>query len=114
MSKLIIGCLAAASVLSACAKQPSAIAPAEVSRSAFSGMNCNSLRTQLYEVETRLGQISAAQSAEASKDAAWVAGGLLFIPVALVAAAGPDHSGDIATLKGQQNALKGQMVASSC
>ena len=114
MSKLFVGSILAASVLSACAQQPTSIAPAEVSRSAFSGMSCNSLKTQLYETETRLGQLSAAQSAEASKDAAWVAGGLLFIPVALVAAGGADHSGDIATLKGQQNALKGQMVASSC
>jgi hypothetical protein len=114
MSKSVVCALTALIGVSACAQQPAAIAPAEVSRSAFSGASCNSLRTQLYETETKLGQLSAAQAAEANKDAAWVAGGLLFLPVALVAAAGVDHSGEIATLKGRQNALKAEMVATRC
>ena len=100
--------------VSACAQQPNAIAPAEVSRSAFSGNSCHSLRTALFETETKLGQVSAAQSAEASKDAGWVAGGLLFLPVALVAAGGPDHSSEIATLKGRKNALDAELIASNC
>jgi hypothetical protein len=106
--------LAAVSLVSACAQQPSAIAPAEVSRSAYSGSSCNSLKTNLYEVETKLGHLNAAQTAEANKDTAWVAGGLLFVPIMLVAAGGPDHAGEIATLKGQKNALTAQMVATNC
>ena len=112
--KKSIFAMSALVVVSACAQQPNAIAPAEVSRSAYTGNSCQSLRTSLYQTETKLGQLSAAQSAEASRDAGWVAGGLLFLPVALVAAGGPDHSGDIALLKGQKNALSAEMVASNC
>lgn len=112
--KKMMTALSAIVAVSACAQQPTSIAPAEVSRSGYAGASCNSLRTELYETETKLGQLSAAQSAEASKDAAWVAGGLLLWPAALVAAGGPDYSGDIANLKGQRNALKAQMVSSNC
>ncbi len=101
--------------LSACAQQPDAITPAEVSRSAYSGIGCQTLTRQLYSVETRLGELSAAQTAEANKDAAWVAGGaLLFFPVMAVAAAGPDHAGEISRLKGQKIALDEQMLHSQC
>ena len=116
MKNLYVGAsLLAAMFLSACAQQPSAIAPAEVSRSAYSGASCRTLTSQLYSVETQLGELSAAQRAEANKDAAWVAGGaLLFFPAMAVAAAGEDHAGEIATLKGQKNALNEQMIYSNC
>ena len=84
--KKMMTALSAIVAVSACAQQPTSIAPAEVSRSGYAGASCNSLRTELYETETKLGQLSAAQSAEASKDAAWVAGGLLLWPAASVAA----------------------------
>lgn len=106
--------MSAVITISACAQQPNAIAPAEVSRSAYTGNSCHSLKTSLYQTEMKLGQLSAVQSAEASKDAGWVAGGLLFLPVALVAAAGPDHSSEIAILKGQKNALREEIVSSRC
>ena len=114
-TRYIAGAILAALALSACAQQPSAIAPAEVSRSVYSGVGCTTLAKQLYSVETRLGELSAAQSAEANKDAAWVAGGaLLFFPVMAVAAAGEDHAGEIAKLKGEKNALREQMLISNC
>jgi hypothetical protein len=79
------------------------------------GASCNSLQAQLFSVETKLGNLSAAQTAEANSHAAWVAGGaLLFLPVMAVAAAGPDHAGEIASLKGQKNALREQMIFSGC
>lgn len=116
MTKLaVLGTLAATTLISACAQQPDAIAPASISRGAYSGASCRSLQTQLFTVESRLGELSAAQSAEANKDAAWVAGGaILFFPAMAVAAAGPDHSGEIATLKGKRNALSAEAVASGC
>lgn len=114
MIKSVLAIFTATCLVSACARQPTAIAPADVSPGAYSELGCKALATELYSAETKLGQLSAAQSAEASKDAAWVAGGVLFLPVALVAAGGADHSGEIATLKGQQNALKAQMVSQGC
>ena len=93
----------------------SKIAAAEVSRSAYSNTSCKTLSKQLYTVETRLGNLSAAQKAEANKDAAWVAGGaLLFFPAMIVAATGEDHAGEIATLKGKKNAISEQMIMSNC
>ena len=116
MSKrYLIGSLIASTLISACAQQPSAIAPADVSRDAFAGTSCKSLAAQLYSTETKLGHLSAAQKAEANKDAAWVAGGaLLFVPAMAVAAMGEDHAGEIATLKGEKNAISSQMIAQSC
>ena len=69
----------------------------------------------MYSTETKLGQLSAMQKAEANKDAAWMAGGaLLFFPVMALAAAGEDHAGDIARLKGERNAINEQMLVSNC
>ncbi|WP_129590258.1 hypothetical protein [Roseovarius nitratireducens] len=60
-------------------------------------------------------ELSAAQTSAANADTAWVTGGaLLFFPVMAVAAAGPDHADEIASLKGQRNALREQTVASGC
>ena len=111
----VLGALAATTLITACAQQPNAIAAADVSRDAYSGASCRSLQTQLFSVETKLGELSAAQTAEANKDAAWVAGGaLLFLPVMAVAASGPDYAGEISSLKGQKNALRAQVVAAGC
>ena len=61
MKKAVVICsLTAAIALSACAQQPNAIAAADVSRQAYAGASCRSLQTQLYAVETKLGELSAA------------------------------------------------------
>lgn len=110
-----LGAIVSATLLSACAQQPDRIVAADVSRAAYDGVSCRSLQTQLFSVETKLGELSAAQTSAANADAAWVAGGaLLFFPVMAVAAAGPDHAGEIASLKGQRNALREQTIASGC
>lgn len=112
---IILGATAATAFLSACAQQPNNIVAAEVSRDAYSGASCRSLQTELFSVETKLGELSAAQTSAANADAAWVAGGaLLFFPAMAVAAAGPDYAGEIASLKGQKNALRSQMISSGC
>jgi hypothetical protein len=110
-----LGVVIAGSILAGCAQQPDQIVAADVSRQAYSGASCRSLQTQLFSVETKLGELSAAQTSAANADAAWVAGGaLLFFPAMAVAAAGPDHAAEIASLKGQRTALREQMIASSC
>lgn len=112
---VLVAPIIAAALVSGCAQQPSKIAAAEVNRSAFIASSCRTLSSHLYSVETKLGQLSAAQKAEADKDAAWVAGGaLLFFPAMAVAAAGEDHAGEIAKLKGQKNAISEQMIISNC
>lgn len=107
--------LAAASLVPACAQQTGSIPAAAVSRNDYHGASCRSLQPELFSVETRLGDLSAAQTAAANADTAWVVGGaLLFLPAMAVAAAGPDYAGESAALKGQKNALPSQIAASSC
>jgi hypothetical protein len=113
--KSIIALLAVVGTLSACAQQPGQIAAAPVTQGAHDRLSCKQIASELYVTQSRLGQLSAAQQAEANKDAAWVAGGaLLFFPAMIVAAAGEDHAADIAKLKGDEQSLMSSKIRKGC
>ncbi len=113
--KKIIALTAIFASLSACASQPSQIAPSRIAHGTHDNLSCKEINKRLYMTQTTLGQLSAAQKAEADKDAAWVAGGaLLFFPAMVVAAAGEDYSGDIARLKGDEISLTSSKMLKSC
>jgi len=110
-----LGGIAIAATLAGCAQNPDAIQAADVSRSAYNGVSCQTLRAELYETESGLGQLEAAQRAERNKDTAWVTGGaLLFFPAMVVAAAGEDHTTEIARMKGERNAMRSAMISRGC
>lgn len=102
-------------VLVGCAQRPESIQAARFASDTFTGLSCKSLKTRMFEVDSRLAPLVSAQSRAASADAAWMAGGaILFFPAMAVAATGPDHSDEIADLKGQRQALEVAMLKNGC
>ena len=110
LKKYIRPCfLIAALAASSCAKTPNAIAPIAPPPSAYRGMSCRELGSELRSVVAKLEVASARQTQAAQNDAAGVF--LLGVPVASLA--GADMEAEVASLKGQKLALD-DTVARRC
>lgn len=107
--------VAALAVATACAPSPDQITATYFSPNAFSGMNCGQLLTERAAIAQRLPDLVARQDRAASQDAAMVTGAVLLLPIAgLFAAGGEDHSAEIASLRGQADAVAAAIRASGC
>ena len=101
-------------LLSACATASQDIAPTYVSPMQYSGMTCEQIAVEVNRVQLRATELSGKQDRERQKDQAALGVGLiLFAPAALFMIGG-DHKGEIATLKGQHNALRDAAAQKSC
>jgi len=106
--------LAVTMTLAACATASQDIAPAYVSPVQFSNMSCEQIATEVNRVQLRATELSGKQDRERQKDQAALGVGLiLFAPAALFMIGG-DHKGEIATLKGQHNALRDVAAQKNC
>ena len=105
---------AAALMVSACATASADIAPAYVSPVQYSNMTCEQMAAEVNRVQLRATELSGKQDRERTKDQAALGVGLiLFAPAALFMIGG-DHKGEIATLKGQHNALRDAAAQKGC
>jgi arginase family enzyme len=105
--------LAAAS-LAACATAPEDIRAAYVSPAQYASYDCAQIAAEASRVATKAEELSGKQRAERSKDQAAAGVGLvLFAPAALFMIGG-DHKQEIATLKGQNEALKEAAASKNC
>jgi len=112
--KLIIAVAAICGLLSACATASADIAPAYVSPMQYSNMSCEQMAAEVNRVQLRAAELSGKQDRERTKDQAALGVGLiLFAPAALFMIGG-DHKGEIATLKGQHNALRDAAAQKNC
>jgi hypothetical protein len=100
-------CAGLALGLAACAPYASEIAPALISPARFDGWSCEKLKKEQAFVDTSLVRVSADQDHAASHDALMVF--LIGVPTS-----GGGVKGQVADLKGQQDALHAAMRDSNC
>jgi hypothetical protein len=100
---LLLGALA----ISACAKKSDNIEPAAISTSGYDGWNCTKLAREKAFVDNALVRVSAQQDKAASNDAVMVF--LIGVPTS-----GGGVPGEVARLKGEQEALRITMRDRGC
>ena len=104
---LVSSVLASTLVLSACAKKAELIEPAAISTIKYDGWSCSKLRREKTFVESALAQKSNTQNKAAETDA-WMVF-LIGFPTS-----GGGVTGEVARLKGENEALRQSMVARGC
>ena len=113
--KTIAITLAATLALAGCASQPDSIAAAYVSPTPYAGLSCSQLSAEGQRVQTRLTQATAAQQQSASSDGAKMAVALvLFAPAALFIGGDKAPAAELASLKGQAQAVQASSAAKGC
>lgn len=105
---------AAALALSACAPDPSSIAPAYVSPVAYSGLDCAAMNAEASRLSARLASVTGQQQEAASSDAALTAVTLILFWPAIFWIGGGDQSDELARLRGEAEALQAAAVARGC
>lgn len=105
MKKYSLCGLLAAALATACATPPEKIVATPVSASDYQVFDCNQVRQELLRVHERVNSIAGMQRVKAQKDAVAVGVGLVIYWPALFLVAGKDMDIEIASLKGQYDAL---------
>lgn len=99
-----------AAFLAACAADPAAIAPAEISPDLYAGQSCQQLATESATLTAELETLVAQQNAAKDGDAMGVF--LLGLPVSSMS--GNDRETEIALARGKQQAITLQMQRKGC
>jgi len=93
-----------------CAKSPSAIAPANIPMSAYTGQNCSVLAQELVQERSTLAVVSNKQKNARVGDTI----GVFLIAVPASSVFGGDKAGDVAVSKGKVQAIEMAMKSKSC
>ena len=96
--------------LSACAKNPDAIAPISMPVNAYSGLSCDQLVTEHRRSTAALAAVSRQQKEAATGDAV----GVFLIGVPVSSLSGADKEGLVAQHKGEIIAVEGAMRGQRC
>jgi hypothetical protein len=107
-TKIIL--LALALALSACAKRPDAIVPADIPMAAYTHLNCEQLAQEYMKEQTNLTAVSKAQSDAATGDAV----GVFLVGVPMSSTFGGDKEGQVAVAKGKVQAIQSAMTSKAC
>ncbi len=108
MKKLmVVIALMAGSVLVGCAKKADNIEPAAISTAKYDGWNCSKLSREKSFVDEALVRVSTSQDKAAGNDALMVF--LIGVPTS-----GGGVPGEVARLKGEQEAIRRSMVERNC
>ena len=114
MQKFIItGVLATA--LAACATRPDDISASYVSPMQYEGYSCPQLREEAARVSARATEVSGVQNSKANNDA--VATGValvVFWPAAFFLKGDGTTAAEIASLKGQMDAIEQESIRKKC
>ena len=105
----------AALLLPACATRPENVVASHVSSSRYSERTCKSLVRELDEVQDALRAQSAKLNDKATQDAVVTGVGvILFWPVLFALGNNAGLEGDVARLKGEEQAIRKQMREQDC
>jgi hypothetical protein len=96
--------------LAACAAPPEAIAPSYVSPISYNGLNCSDLSAEAARVDAALTQASQQQEQAHGNDIV----GVLLIGVPVSTLSGTNVAPQVASLKGQQQAIQQAIVQKHC
>ncbi len=105
-----LGLMAAALLLAACATRPENIKAADVSTDAYQGLSCE----QLGQEEMRLNTDYTAAAAEQEKARKNDNAGVFLLGLPVGSLSGQDMEKTIATLKGQQGAVRQTQMIKNC
>ena len=112
--RLAVGILAALS-LSGCAPQPDQVVGTYVSPATYAGYSCKQLITERNAVVAKVNELTGAQKTKADNDGAAMAVGLvLFWPALFFLGNRNDMSPQLATMKGNYDAMTAAGVAKRC
>ncbi|TQF84177.1 hypothetical protein FK498_01870 [Elioraea sp. Yellowstone] len=107
--------VAAAALAVGCVKPPEAITPQYVSHIQYQSLTCEQIAEEHARLSARLTELSTLQQENANTDAAlFTVGMLLFWPALLAMPATVDRKGEIARLKGEQEALDRVALRKGC
>lgn len=97
-------------VLASCAKDPKSIAPAYVSHVPYQEWSCTQLAQEVVRVEAALTEASAQQKKARGNDIA----GVILIGLPVSSLSGDNIAPQIASLKGQKQAIEQVMNLKNC
>jgi hypothetical protein len=96
--------------VSACAKRPDAIVPADIPMAAYTNFSCEQLGQEMIKEQTALSAISKAQNDAATGDAF----GVFLIGVPMSSTFGGDKEGQVSVAKGKVQAIQSAMMSKGC
>jgi hypothetical protein len=108
--KGILAAVAFAGLVCGCAAPPEAIGPAYVSPYQYSNLNCRELQEEAQRVDAALAQASAQQEQARGNDIA----GVILIGVPVSTLSGTNVAPQVASLKGQKEALHLALLNKHC
>ena len=114
-SRTAVALTIAATLLPGCATRPENVAASHVSASRYADRTCKSLARELDEVQDALRAQSAKLNDKATQDAVVTGVGVvLFWPVLFALGNNSGLEGDVARLKGEEQAIRRQMREADC
>lgn len=113
--KHAVTALTTCAFLAACASSSEDIAPSYVSPSVYGGYDCEQLLAERQRLTAKVNEVSRAQDDKASNDAvATGVGVILFWPALFFLAAGSDREAELASLKGNYDAVQQGVIQKKC
>jgi len=112
--KKAIAAIACLAMLAACAQRPGKTSATYVSPAIYDGYDCSQLLAERQEVLGKVNEIAQDQANKATGDAVAVGVGILFSPAYLLLAAGSDKESELASLKGNYNAVTKAALDKTC
>ena len=101
-------------VLNGCAKSPESISASYVSPLHYQSFDCQQIEQEYARVSRKAREVAGHQASESTKDAVAVGvGAILFWP-ALFFLIGDDKKEELASLKGEADALEQAAIAKQC
>lgn len=100
----------AAFVVAGCAKQPDAVAPAEIDHTSMMRFSCSNLRQKEKQGEIAVESLSAEQKSAADNDAL----GVFLLGLPLASMSGNDPETKLSIAKGQLNAIRTAKAEKGC
>ena len=114
MKRLVGTLLSGAMMLSACATAPDKVEGNYVSPMQYSGYDCEQIRMELQNVSYQVNSMASREAKDRRRDEiAWGVGLFVAWP-ALLFLAGGDHKEQLATYKGQYDALNEAAIQKKC
>jgi hypothetical protein len=102
--------LAFALAVTACAKRPDAIVPADIPMQAYTSYGCQELAVELAKEKAALAAVSKKQNDAATGDAM----GVFLIGVPMSSTFGGDNEGNVAVAKGKVQAIESARISKKC
>ena len=112
--RIVFGCLSIAVLVGACAAHPENIDAKYVSPNTYGTWTCDQLADEHARLESEVTRVSDVQRSNANADTAMVVGSVFLWPVLIGLAATTDHRDELATLKGDYDAVEAEQRVKAC